>query len=214
MMFGGQTTEADSIRIIHKAIDLGINFVDTADMYVTGESERIVGKAIAERRDQVVSGHERPQQDGRRPQRLGHEPAAHAAGARREPAAAEHGLHRPVLRPRAGLRHADRRDAAVSRRRGASGQDPLSGLLEFSRLARLRSAVDERQAGTGSVRRRAAALQPGEPRYRGGAVAAVPGAWPGRRQLQPAGPRHSDGQVQAGRSVSRRAAGRPATTSG
>ena len=54
MMFGGQTTEADSIRIIHKALDLGINFVDTADMYVTGESERIVGKAIAGRRDGVV----------------------------------------------------------------------------------------------------------------------------------------------------------------
>ena len=54
MMFGGQTTEADSIRIIHKAIDLGINFIDTADMYVAGESERIVGKAIAERRDRVV----------------------------------------------------------------------------------------------------------------------------------------------------------------
>ena len=54
MMFGGQTTEVDSIRIIHKALDLGINFVDTADMYVNGESERVVGKAIAERRGQVV----------------------------------------------------------------------------------------------------------------------------------------------------------------
>jgi len=54
MMFGGQTTEADSIRIIHKALDLGINFVDTADMYVAGESERVVGRAIAARRGQVV----------------------------------------------------------------------------------------------------------------------------------------------------------------
>jgi aryl-alcohol dehydrogenase-like predicted oxidoreductase len=54
MMFGGQTTENDSIRIIHKAIDLGINFIDTADMYVNGESEVIVGKAITERRSQVV----------------------------------------------------------------------------------------------------------------------------------------------------------------
>jgi len=54
MMFGGQTTEADSIRIIHKAIDQGINFIDTADMYVAGESERLVGKAIAGRRDGVV----------------------------------------------------------------------------------------------------------------------------------------------------------------
>jgi aryl-alcohol dehydrogenase-like predicted oxidoreductase len=54
MMFGAQTSEAESIRIIHKAIDVGINFVDTADMYSTGESERIVGKALANRRDAVV----------------------------------------------------------------------------------------------------------------------------------------------------------------
>jgi aryl-alcohol dehydrogenase-like predicted oxidoreductase len=54
MMFGGPTTEADSIRIIHRALDAGLNFVDTADMYSTGESERIVGKAIADRRAKVV----------------------------------------------------------------------------------------------------------------------------------------------------------------
>jgi aryl-alcohol dehydrogenase-like predicted oxidoreductase len=54
MMFGLQTTEADSIRIIHKALDQGINFLDTANMYAGGESERIVGKAIAQRRDGVV----------------------------------------------------------------------------------------------------------------------------------------------------------------
>jgi aryl-alcohol dehydrogenase-like predicted oxidoreductase len=54
MMFGAQTTEADSIRIIHKALDLGINFVDTADMYSTGESERIVGQSLVGRRQIVV----------------------------------------------------------------------------------------------------------------------------------------------------------------
>ena len=54
MMFGGQTSEADSISIIHKALDLGINFIDTANMYNAGESERIVGKAIADRRDRFV----------------------------------------------------------------------------------------------------------------------------------------------------------------
>lgn len=54
MMFGGQTDEADSIRIMHKALDLGINFFDTADMYARGQSEIIVGKAIADRRDKVV----------------------------------------------------------------------------------------------------------------------------------------------------------------
>ncbi len=54
MMFGNQTSEADSIAIIDKALSQGINFVDTADMYVAGESERVVGKALAGRRQQVV----------------------------------------------------------------------------------------------------------------------------------------------------------------
>src|SRR5205807_886959 len=44
----------DSIRIIHRALDHGINFIDTADVYSRGESEEIVGKALAGRRDQVV----------------------------------------------------------------------------------------------------------------------------------------------------------------
>ena len=55
-MFGpwGNADEADSIRIIHRALDAGINFVDTADVYSGGESERIVGKALTGRRDDVV----------------------------------------------------------------------------------------------------------------------------------------------------------------
>jgi aryl-alcohol dehydrogenase-like predicted oxidoreductase len=56
MMFGpwGNRDEADSIAIIRRALDAGINFVDTADVYSAGESERIVGKALAGRRDEVV----------------------------------------------------------------------------------------------------------------------------------------------------------------
>ena len=56
MMFGawGNTDHADSIRIIHRALDAGINFVDTADVYSAGESEEIVGKALKGRRDDVV----------------------------------------------------------------------------------------------------------------------------------------------------------------
>jgi aryl-alcohol dehydrogenase-like predicted oxidoreductase len=57
MMFGkwGNTDHDDSVRIIHKALDSGINFIDTADVYSTGESEEIVGKALAGgRRDRVV----------------------------------------------------------------------------------------------------------------------------------------------------------------
>jgi aryl-alcohol dehydrogenase-like predicted oxidoreductase len=57
MMFGewGTKDHDESIRIIHRALDAGINFVDTADAYSRGESEVIVGKALADgRRDDVV----------------------------------------------------------------------------------------------------------------------------------------------------------------
>ncbi|MFI6994302.1 aldo/keto reductase [Nonomuraea wenchangensis] len=56
MMFGaaGNPDHDDSIRVIHTALDHGINFVDTADMYSAGESEEIVGKALQGRRDDVV----------------------------------------------------------------------------------------------------------------------------------------------------------------
>jgi len=57
MMFGawGNDDHNDSIRIIHRALDAGINFVDSADVYSSGESEEIVGKALAgSRRDDVV----------------------------------------------------------------------------------------------------------------------------------------------------------------
>jgi aryl-alcohol dehydrogenase-like predicted oxidoreductase len=57
MMFGrppGNSDHDNSIRIIHKALDAGINFVDTADRYSQGESEEIVGKALKGRRDDIV----------------------------------------------------------------------------------------------------------------------------------------------------------------
>lgn len=54
MMFGGPTPEAEAIQMIHAAQDRGVNFLDTANMYNAGESERVVGKAIADRRDRFV----------------------------------------------------------------------------------------------------------------------------------------------------------------
>src|SRR4051812_27907974 len=56
MMFGswGNPDHDESIRIIHAALDAGINFVDTADVYGEGESEEIVGKALIGRRDDVI----------------------------------------------------------------------------------------------------------------------------------------------------------------
>jgi aryl-alcohol dehydrogenase-like predicted oxidoreductase len=57
MMFGawGEPDHDESIRIIHRALDAGINFIDTADVYSRGESEQIVGKALSGgKRDHVV----------------------------------------------------------------------------------------------------------------------------------------------------------------
>src|ERR1700680_3857409 len=57
MMFGGwgNPDHDESVRIIHRALDAGINFIDTADVYSRGESEEIVAKALAGgRRDHVV----------------------------------------------------------------------------------------------------------------------------------------------------------------
>jgi aryl-alcohol dehydrogenase-like predicted oxidoreductase len=55
MMFGGKTSAEESVAIIHKAVDAGVNFVDTADVYNAGRSEEIVGQALqGSLRDRVV----------------------------------------------------------------------------------------------------------------------------------------------------------------
>ncbi len=54
MMFGAQTNEADSLSIMDYAYEHGINFWDTANVYNQGESERIVGKALKNRRDDII----------------------------------------------------------------------------------------------------------------------------------------------------------------
>ncbi|WP_343208104.1 aldo/keto reductase [Anaerolentibacter hominis] len=54
MTFGGQTEEADAVRMVHYAMDQGVNFVDTADSYTEGRSEVITGKAIKGRRHEVI----------------------------------------------------------------------------------------------------------------------------------------------------------------
>ena len=56
MSFGalGNTDHDDCVGIVHRALDAGVNVVDTADVYSQGESEVIVGKALRGRRDDVV----------------------------------------------------------------------------------------------------------------------------------------------------------------
>ncbi|SEW38004.1 aldo/keto reductase [[Clostridium] fimetarium] len=54
MMFGSQTSKEDSFKIINYAIENGVNFIDTADAYNAGESERIVGEALEGRREEII----------------------------------------------------------------------------------------------------------------------------------------------------------------
>jgi aryl-alcohol dehydrogenase-like predicted oxidoreductase len=71
MLAGPDTDEKESIRIVHRALDAGINFIDSADIYALGECEKVVGKALKGRRDDVVLGtkfhgqmHEDPNSQG------------------------------------------------------------------------------------------------------------------------------------------------------
>jgi aryl-alcohol dehydrogenase-like predicted oxidoreductase len=52
--FYGQADEDEAVRVIHRALELGVNFLDTADMYGPFKNEMLVGRAIAGRRDEVV----------------------------------------------------------------------------------------------------------------------------------------------------------------
>ena len=54
MIYGSQVDEATATKIIRRAVDLGVNFIDTADVYVQGRSEEIVGKAIKGMREDIV----------------------------------------------------------------------------------------------------------------------------------------------------------------
>src|SRR4051794_16403704 len=52
--FYGEVDEAEAVATIHRALELGVTFLDTADMYGRGHNEELVGRAIAGRRDGVV----------------------------------------------------------------------------------------------------------------------------------------------------------------
>ncbi|MGF1611139.1 MAG: aldo/keto reductase [Kiloniellales bacterium] len=71
MMFGGQTDEASSARIIARAREAGVNFIDTADVYNDGVSEEIVGRAIAAERDWWVLATKVGNPMGKAPNRRG-----------------------------------------------------------------------------------------------------------------------------------------------
>ena len=135
MMFGawGNPDHDDSISIIHAALDAGINFIDTADVYSAGESEVIVGKAIKGRRENVVLATKFHGPMGEDPNRAGN-------SRRWILQACEDSLRRldtdyprslSGAPARAGYRY--RRDVGRPQRSRPSGQGPLSAAVPPSR---------------------------------------------------------------------------------
>ena len=64
MTFGDRTDAAEAQRIVDAAFDAGVNFIDTADAYSKGGSERVVGAAIAKQPPALDSRHQGRQRDG------------------------------------------------------------------------------------------------------------------------------------------------------
>ncbi len=166
MMFGawGNPDHDDSVRIIHRALDAGINFIDTADVYSRGESEQIVGKALAGgKRDNVVLATKVHGTMGDDPNQFGNS----RRWIIRE---VEDSLKRlntdwidlyQIHRPEADTDI----DETLGRadRPGPRGQGPLHRLLHLPRLADRRGAVGRAAARPRAVRLRAAAVLDARP---------------------------------------------------
>ena len=63
----GPQSEKDSLDALHKAIDLGVNFIDTAAGYGNGKSERIIGQVLKERKEEIIVATKTPPVDGKWP---------------------------------------------------------------------------------------------------------------------------------------------------
>ena len=218
MMFGawGNPDHDESVRIIHRALDAGINFIDTADVYARGESEEIVGKALAGgRRDDVVLATKFHGTMGDDPNQLGNsrrwiirevEDVAAAAGDR---------LDRPLPDPPARGRHRHRGDARRAHRPRAPGQGPLHRLLDVPAVADRRGTVGRARPRAAALRLRAAAVLDARARHRGRRPADVRPPRDGRHPLEPARGRLALGPLAQGRRAAElhaRRSGCPAAT--
>ncbi len=188
MMFGawGETDHDECIRIIHRALDAGINFIDTADVYARGESEEIVGKALAGRRDEVVLAtkvHGRMHDTD--PNQFGNSRRWIIREVENSLKAPPDRLHRPLPDPppRAGHRH--RRDARRTVGPHPPGQDPLRRLLDLPGVGDRRGAVGGARARARALRLRAAALLDADPPHRVRRAADVPALRHGRDPWSP-----------------------------
>ena len=122
---GAGTDDAESIRTIHRALDLGVTFLDTAEVYGPYINEELVGRALKGRRDQVVLatkfGLISHAGAARGPRQ---QPGQHPHRGRGLAAAAGHRPHRPVLPAPGRPEHADRGHRRRAGRTGRRGQGP------------------------------------------------------------------------------------------
>ena len=149
--FYGTADEDEAVATIHRALELGIIFLDTADMYGPFTNEKLVGRAIAGRRDEVVLatkfGNERGE-DGELPRRQ-RQAGVRAQGVRRLAAAARRRPHRPLLpapRRQDGPDRGDRRRDEGARRGGQGAPPRALGGLAGDDPPRARRAPDHRAA--------------------------------------------------------------------
>ena len=123
---GAGTDDAESIRTIHRALELGVTLIDTAEIYGPFTNEELVGRAAQGPPRPGRAGHQvRPHlaRDGG-PRRPRQQPGEHPHRRRRLAAAARHRPHRPVLPAPRRPEHADRGHRRRAGRAGRRGQDP------------------------------------------------------------------------------------------
>ncbi len=202
--FYGAADEGEAIATIHRALDLGVTLIDTADIYGPHTNEVLVGTAIADRRDQVVLATKFGiVRDPENPQARGWQRASRVRDLRlRGVAAASCGRpHRPLLpasrRPGRADRGDRRRHVGARRRRQGALPRALRGLSRDD-PSRTRRPSDQRPA------ERVLALEPG---HRGRGDRDDPGPGDRSRRLQPTRPRLPDRRDQTPRGP------RPRTTS-
>ena len=172
MMFGGPTEEAEARRIIDHALESGVNFIDTANVYTKGRSEAVIGPAIKAKRDRWVLATKLAQSDRARRHRSRPVAAPHDAGGGGQPEAACRPTTSTSTTSTASTpTRAWEQTIAALRRPDPPGQDPRVGALQRARLAHPARRASLPPARRAAARRAAALLQPDEPPARGGAAA-------------------------------------------
>ncbi len=208
MMFGawGNRDHDESIRIIHAALDAGINFIDTADVYSGGESrgDRRQGPEGPPRRG--GAGHQVRGTDERGPQPPGLVPALDHAGGGEQPPPARHRPHRPLPGPPPRPHHRHRRHPRRPVRPRPPGQGAGHRQLHLPGRADRRGPVGGRAAGPRALPLRAAAVLDLRAGHRDRRAAHLPALRDGRHPVEPARRRLAHRALPQGRPAAR---GRP-----